>query len=162
MDVTIDADGAFGIVENAFDGTTVEQPENPNIDFKVVYIMYVGTDQEGQNIYHFFLSENCEETWMEAWSDYPSGINPRDKMDLDPSQYEYIMEAKCPFKLELAQDSLCYSMQDVRDGILALAYESLDGYEAYPEPYRVVIKFGQPMSEVDEILFGRGVKAHYC
>ena len=56
MDVTIDADGAFGIVENAFDGTTVEQPENPNIDFKVVYIMYVGTDQEGQNIYHFFLS----------------------------------------------------------------------------------------------------------
>ena len=48
-------------------------------------------------------------------------------------------------------------MADVQDGILALAFENISGYEVYPEPYRIILKYGETYSRVTEILNGREI-----
>ena len=57
---------------------------NHNLDFdidesnlKVIYILDIGKDSDNKNIYHFLLSENCEDTFSEGWDEKPScNIDP--------------------------------------------------------------------------------------
>lgn len=130
--------------------------ENINQDnLKVVFILHVGVDADNMNIYHFLLSEDDSETFAEGWSEKPSCIEPITNLMIDNAMYEYIKELKTDIKLDLAQDNCCYSMQDCRDQIVALAYENLDEAEEYPEPCRIVIHFGDMINDVEKMLAQR-------
>lgn len=124
-------------------------------ELKIVYVLYLGTNSDGFNIYHFLLSENIEDTFTEDWAEKPSSNIPNERLLIDDSQYEYVKELKTEIKLDLQQDNTCFSFQDCRDQIVAIAYENLDDAEFYPEPFRIVIHFGDYIDDVERQLARR-------
>lgn len=124
-------------------------------DLRVAYILYLGKNSDGLNIYHFLLSENVEDTFMEDWSEKPASNIPNDRLLIDESQYDYVKELKTQITLDLMQDNTCFSFQDCRDHIVAIAYENLDDAEFYPEPFRIVIHFGDLIDDVERMLAQR-------
>lgn len=126
-------------------------------DYKVVYVLYVGKDVDNLNIYHFLLSTNSEEVFSEGWGEKPSCNINNDFLMISDNMYEYVKELKTSIILDLAQDNSCFSMQDCRDNIIALAYENIDNYEEYPDEGRIVIHFGDSIDEVERILAKRNL-----
>lgn len=128
---------------------------------KVIYVHDMGKDSENHNIYHFLLSDNCEDTFSEGWDEKPScNIDP-DILKPDKSQYEYVKQLKTDINLDLAQYSCCTSLQDCKDRIIALAYENLDEAEEYPEDGRIVIHFGDYIEDVESMLARRDMRMKY-
>ena len=142
----------------AFDKLKVEGEEN--ITPSVVYVKKLGTEINGINIYHLYLSTNPEDAFGEGWGDIPACNVPRKLIDLDESMYEYVVEIKTDIVLDLAQNCCCFSMQDSRDDIIALAYENLDNAEEYPDP-RIIIHFGDSIDDVENMFARRDVVMKY-
>lgn len=126
-------------------------------DYKVVYVLYVGKDTDNLNIYHFLLTTNSEEVFSEGWGEKPSCNINNGFLMISDNMYEYVKELKTSIILDLAQDNSCFSMQDCRDNIIALAYENIDNYEEYPDEGRIVIHFGDSIDEVERILAKRNL-----
>lgn len=126
---------------------------------KVVYVLFLGKDCDGNNIYQFLIANDESEVWAEDWNEKPASncryLTPSENM------YDYVKELKTDMVLDLAQDNSCYSMQDVRDKILCLAYENLDNAEEYPEEGRIVIHFGDSLEEVEKMLAKREMYMKY-
>ena len=138
----------------AFDELKVEEMNT------VVYVKSLGTEIDGTNIYHLYLSTNPDEVFAEGWGDIPACNVPRKLMDLDESMYEHVVEVKTNIVLDLAQNCCCFSMQDSRDNIIALAYENLDNAEEYPDP-RIIIHFGDNIDDVEAMFAKRDVSMKY-
>lgn len=130
-------------------------------ELKVIYVIFLGVDADGKNIYRFLLSTDSEETFAEGWGEKPAGINPREIMQPDESMFQYEKELKTDITLDLAQDNTCFSMQDCRDHIVALAYENLDDAEEYPEPCRIVIQFGENIMDVENMFAKRDMRLKF-
>lgn len=126
--------------------------EEEDNSLRVVYVIYVGVDVEGKNVYQFLLSINTEDTFSEGWGEKPAGNIPSNILMIEESMYEYVKELKTDIKLDLAQENLCFSMQDCRDNIVALAYENIDEYDEYPENGRIVVHFGDKIDDVERML----------
>lgn len=126
-------------------------------ELKVVYITNVGKNSEGENIYNLFLSNDSEETFSEGWGEKPACNISNDLLLIPKDQYELIKEFHTDIILDLAQDNCCFSMQDCRDKIVALASENLDYAEEYPEEGRIVIHFGDKIEDVEKMLSKRNV-----
>ncbi len=130
-----------------------------NLPLMVIYILYVGKNSDNEHIYHLLISNDKEKTWAEGWENKPACV----MRDLTPEDdmYEYIAELKTDLILDLAQDNCCFSMQDCRDGIIALASENLEEAEEYPEEGRIVIHFGDTVDEVEKMLAKRNILINY-
>ncbi len=128
-------------------------------ELKVIYVLYVGKNAENDNIYHLLITDDSEKTWAEGWENVPAGI----MRDLTPEDdmYEYIIEIKTELKLNLAQENTCFSMQDCRDNVIALASEDLSEAEEYPEDGRIVIHFGDFVNDVTKMLAKRDIIIEY-
>lgn len=126
-------------------------------DYKVVYISLIGKNSDDYFIYNLHLSTDIEETFSEGWGEKPACNIPNDILMISNDQYEYLKEFKTDIKLDLAQDNCCFSMQDCRDNIIALASENLDEAEEYPEDGRIVIHFGDKIDDVEKILAKRNI-----
>ena len=126
---------------------------------KVVYILYVGKNTDTDNIYHFLITTDSEKTWAEGWENKPAcmmrDLKPEDDM------YEYVAEIKTNLKLDLAQENCCFSMQDCRDNVVALASENLEDADEYPEDGRIVIHFGDFIEDVEKMLARRDIALNY-
>lgn len=144
-----------------------QETNNIDLDFmdtselKVVFILYIGKNSDDLNIYHFLLSEDTEETFAEGWAEKPSCNEKLENLMIEDSMYRYIKELKTEIKLDLAQNNCCYSMQDCRDNIIALAYENLDEAEEYPEPCRIVIHFGDKIDDVEAMFAKRDMRLRF-
>ena len=132
---------------------------NDDLPLKVIYILYIGKNTDNENIYHLLISNDSEKTWAEGWENKPAcimrNLTPEDDM------YEYIAEVKTELKLDLAQDNCCFSMQDCRDNVVALASENLEEAEEYPEDGRIVIHFGDLVDEIEKMLAKRDIILKY-
>lgn len=132
---------------------------NENMPLMVIYVLYVGKNSDNDNIYHLLISNDKERTWAEGWENKPACVmkylTPEDDM------YEYIAELKTDIKLDLAQENCCFSMQDCRDNIIALASENLEEAEEYPEDGRIVIHFGDLVEDVEKMLAKRDIVINY-
>ena len=128
-------------------------------ELKIIYVLYIGKNADNDNIYHFLISEDSEMAWAEGWENKPACV----MRDLTPEDdmYEYIAEIKTEVKLDLAQNNCCFSMQDCRDKIVALASENLEEAEEYPEEGRIVIHFGDTVDEVEKMLAKRDILINY-
>ncbi len=130
-------------------------------NLKVVYVLYIGKNSDGLNVYHFLLSEDCDNTFMEDWAEKPSSNIPNDQLLIDETQYEYVKELKTNITLDLQQDNTCFSFQDCRDQIVAIAYENLDDAEFYPEPLRIVIHFGDYIDDIERMFAQRDMRMRF-
>ncbi len=138
----------------AFDELKVEGEQT------VVYVRHIGDEIDGNKIYHMYLSSKPDEVFAEGWGDIPACTVPRKLMDLDEDMYEHIAEVKSDITLDLAQNCCCFSMQDSRDDIVALAYENLDNAEEYPDP-RIIIHYGDKIEDVEKLFSKRNVFLSY-
>ena len=122
-------------------------------DLKDVFLCFVrliGEENDGYYRYEFIFTNNIDEVWGENFEYKPcslvNGLIPSD---------EYITEihiVKTKIKFDLIQDNSCFGMQDCMDGCVAIAYESLDEYEEYPEDGRLIFMFGESFDEVERKL----------
>lgn len=133
--------------------------EGNNSELKVIYVLHIGKNSDGENIYHLLISSDSDKTWAEGWENKPACVM-RD-LTPDDDMYEYIAEIKTELKLDLAQNNCCFSMQDCRDTIVALASENLEEAEEYPEEGRIIIHFGQPVDDVERMLARRDILLNY-
>ena len=126
----------------------------------VVYVKKIGSDINGDNVYHIYLSSNPDDVFADGWGEVPACNVRREFMDISQDHYQNILEAKTPLVLDLAQDCCCFSMQDSRDRIVALAYENLDNAEEYPEP-RIIMQFGEEVENIEEMFAKRDIQLRY-
>lgn len=124
----------------------------------VIYVQEVGKDNDGNYVYEFLISEDPDSVWMDAWNEIPVC----NEMDVKPSEeyYDYVKELRTDIKLSLGQNNCCVSYMDIKDNIAAVAYEDLSEAEEYPEP-RIVILYGDPLNEVEEMLAKRNLIMKY-
>jgi len=130
-------------------------------EYKVVYVSLIGKDASGLNIYNIFVSQNTDDVFSEGWGEKPASNIKNDFLMIDNDMFDYVKEVRTDIILDLAQDNTCFSMQDARDNIVALAYENIDEYEEYPENGRIVIHFGDMLSDVEKMLAKRDIQSKF-
>lgn len=140
---------------------TIPSEFMPTDNLKVVFVHFVGQNIEGLNVYHFMVGENTEDVWGEGWSEKPAGNIPIEQLMIPEDQFEYVKELKTEIKLDLAQNNSCFTMQDCRDRIIALAAENLDDAEEYPEKGRIVVHFGDLLDDVEAMFARRNMFMRY-
>lgn len=138
---------------------TQNENNEENLPLKVIYVLYIGRNVDDDNIYHLLITTDEEKTWAEGWENKPACI----MRNLTPENdmYEYVAELKTDIMLDLAQDNCCFSMQDCRDNVIALASENLEHAEEYPEDGRIVIHFGDNIDDVEKMLAKRDMVIKY-
>lgn len=142
-----------------FDYIDENPPQEENVSC-VVFVKDVGEDIDKKHIYHFCVSDTPETVFAEGWGEVPACNVSRNMMYPDKDMFQNILEVKTDLKLDLAQDCCCFSMQDARDHIVALAYENLDEAEVYPEP-RIIIQYGEPIDNVEAMFAKRDIEMNY-
>ena len=124
----------------------------------VIYVQEVGKDNDDNYVYEFLISEDPDSVWVNNWNEVPvcneSNTKPSD------DDYDYVKELRTDIKLILGQNNCCVSFMDIKDNIAALAYEDLSEAEEYPEP-RIVILYGDPLDEVEEVFAKRNLFMNY-
>ena len=122
-------------------------------NLKLIYVNPVGINAYGLYEYEFFFSEKPEEACGDDWdNEYPANCT-----DLLPHEgtYSIVKRLKTDIDLFCVQQNSCFSFIHCIDGCVALCNENLEGLEAYPEPYRIVLHFGDDYDKVVEHLAGR-------
>lgn len=118
---------------------------------KLGFIRLIGEETDGYYRYEFIFTDSIDEFWGENFEQKPCCL----VNDLTPSE-EYLTEihtVKMKIKLDLIQDNCCFGFQDCADGIIALAWENIDGYDEYPEERgRLFFRFGETFNEVENKL----------
>ena len=136
----------------------MEETKVDTSNLYVVYVQEVGKDNDGNYVYEFLISEHPDSIWMDSWNEIPVC----NETDVKPSQdyYDYVKELRTDIKLSLGQNNCCVSFMDIKDNIAALAYEDLSEAEEYPDP-RIVILYGDPLDEVEEMFAKRNLYMKY-
>lgn len=119
-------------------------------EYKLGFINLVGTENDGNYLYELIFTDNPDEFWGDGFEYKPcclyKGIKPDEKYAVE------VVNIRTEIKLELIQDNCCFGMQDALDGIVAIAYQSLDGLDEYPEDGRLYFMFGETFEEVERKL----------
>lgn len=129
--------------------------EDEEMSPKLGFINLIGEENDGYYRYEFIFTNNIDEFWGEDFDVKPCCLCN----DLSPND-EYIYEihvVKMKFKLDLVQNSCCFSFSDATDGIVAIAWENLDGLEEYPEEGRLFFMFGEDIDTVERKLAMKNV-----
>jgi len=123
----------------------------------LVYINKVGQNWKGDFIYEFLFSDNIEDIDGEGWDSYPSSGNP------EPPEEKFIKKSgslKTSINLDLVQESDSFAVWDAVDGIVALGWENMEGYDEYPEK-RLFFTFGEEISSVEDKLYEKDMVINY-
>ena len=129
-----------------------------NNEEETEYLCFVnlkGKSMDDVYCYEFIFSTQPDSFWGENFEYMPcclcDGLKPSDEYVTTVS----IVNTK--IKLNLIQDSCCFSFQDCTDGVVALAYESLEEYDEYPENGRIVLQFGEEYNDVSRKLAAKSI-----
>jgi len=124
---------------------------------KLVYINKVGQNWKGNFIYEFLFSDILKKIDGDGWESYPASNNPQ------PPDEKFINKTGAlvtEMKLEIVQESDSFAMWDAVDGIIALAWENLEGYDEYPES-RLFFSFGEEIKSVESKLYEKDLVLNY-
>ena len=123
----------------------------------LVYINKVGQNWKGNFIYEFLFSDILKKIDGEGWESYPASNNPQ------PPDEKFINKTGAlvtEMKLEIVQESDSFAMWDAVDGIIALAWENLEGYDEYPES-RLFFSFGEEIKSIESKLYEKDLVLNY-
>jgi hypothetical protein len=119
--------------------------------YKLVFVKKVGQIDSIYE-YDFYFSENPDKF---NGLGFDCEFANQMKVMPDPKTYGKVLRLKTNIPFYCMQNNNCFSMQHVKDGIVAVAFEDLSDYDDYPEPYRIVFKFGEEYSSVEAKLASR-------
>ena len=123
--------------------------EPQETDF-LAFVDLVGKRFDGKYIYRFDFTKSTDIVWGDQWNATPAGIVP----NIEPLDNCISLSGQvlCSHRYMLAKENTCFSMQDCIDGIIPLLFD---------QPYDdelMVLPFGMPMSEVEEVLAQHGLQ----
>ena len=124
---------------------------------KLVYINKIGQNWKGNYIYEFLFSDVVKDIDGEGWDSYPSSGNP------EPPEGRFVKETgllNTTLKLDLVQESDSFAMWDAVDGIVAMSWENMEGYDEYPEK-RLFFSFGEDIESVNNKLYEKDMVLNY-
>lgn len=114
------------------------------------FIRLIGEENDGYYRYEFIFTDNVDEVFGENFNQKPACLV--NGLIVDDKYITEIHIVKMKIKLDLIQDNCCFSISDSYDGIIALAWENVDGYDEYPDDGRIFFRFGETLNEVDNKL----------
>ena len=119
------------------------------------FVRFIGVNIDNLYVYELLFSETIDTFWGENFDIMPSSLCN----DLIPDENEYnvVCEIVTDIKFDLAIESSCFSYQDVTDGIIPCAWQSLFGLDEYPEDGRLVLHFGLSYNDVEELLNNKNI-----
>ena len=123
----------------------------------LVYINKVGQNWKGNFIYEFLFSDIITDIDGEGWGAYPASGNP------ESPEEKFIKKTGSltgDLKLDVIQESDSFAMWDAVDGIIAMAWENLEGYDEYPEK-RLFFEFGEKIDSVESKLYEKDMVLSY-
>jgi hypothetical protein len=120
-------------------------------NFKLVFVRDVGVNN-GIYEYDFYFSKNPDEFWGLG---FDCQFANQDETLPDEKTYDNVLRLKTTIPFFCMQHNRCFSMQHVVNGIVAVAFEDISDYDEYPEPFRIVFKYGEDYDSVEEKLASR-------
>ena len=130
----------------------VNDPRNYD-EIKDVYLCFIrciGEENDGFYRYEFIFTDRIDSVFGDGFDQKPSCL-VNDLMVDD----EYVTEihiVRTKIKLDLIQNSCCFSVSDAYDGIISIAWQNIDDMDEFPEDGRIFFKFGETINEVEEKL----------
>lgn len=119
------------------------------------FIRYIGSDNEGDNIYEFLFTDEIDTFWFENAEYKPLGMV--NNIEIQQDLYTTTKLVKTKIKFDLIQESTCFGFQDCIDGCVSIAYENMDNYDEYPEDGRLVLMYGETYEDVENKLANKSI-----
>lgn len=117
----------------------------------------IGENYEGKYFYEFIFSDTTKDVDGEDWDATPASGRPVSPHDVFIKK---VGRLESELVLDVVQNSDSFAVWDALDGVIALAWENLEGYEDYPKK-RIVFKFGETIKSVEEKLYEKDLILDY-
>jgi len=126
---------------------------------KLVYVNELGPNFRGNYVYEFIFSSNLKNVWREEWDTTPASGKPQ------PPEVEFIEKvgvlSKEGLEFDLIQNSDYFSFTDAIDDVIALGWEKYLEEETLNTETRLVFRFGEDKTSVDDKLYTRDLILNY-
>lgn len=123
----------------------------------LIFVNIVGKDYKGNFIYEFIFSDTTTDIDGEEWDVYPASGRP------EVPHENFIVNVgrlETEIKFDVIQNSDTFAVWDAVDGVIALAWENINFYDAYPEK-RLCFKFGETIKDVNDKLYEKDLILNY-
>lgn len=126
------------------------------MDEYLAFVDEVGRTLDGKYIYRFDFTVDKDTVWGDFFNVAPTAIIP----DLQPDVNSLSKTSRVIFSREmtLAKKNYCFSMQDCIDGLIPLIFSEIDDDTLEYNGAPFFLRFGEPISRVEEILQSLGIK----
>ena len=126
---------------------------------KLVYVNELGPNFKGNYMYEFIFAADLKNIWGEEWDSSPATGKPQ------PPEVEYIKKvgvfSKEGIEFDLIQNSDYFSFTDAIDDVISLAWEKYNEQEDTPPQTRLVFRFGEDITSVQDKLYSRDLILSY-
>jgi hypothetical protein len=126
-------------------------------DLFLIYVNMVGKDYKGNLLYEFIFSDTTKNIDGEEWDVFPASGRPEPPHD---NFIKNVGRLESELNLEVIQNSDTFAVWDAIDGVIALAWENINAYDAYPEK-RLCFKFGETLEDVEAKLYEKDLILKY-
>jgi hypothetical protein len=117
-----------------------------------LYLVYsekiTDNNSRGLHEYELYFSEAPELVWGEDWNASCPAACGKEGIRPDESTYQAIKRLECSVPFNCISENTCFSCQDMIDQIVACMWEDISDYDEYPEPSRLVFKFGETHEDI--------------
>lgn len=123
----------------------------------LIYVNIVGKNYQGKYVYEFIFSDTIKDIDGEDWDAFPASGRP------EPPHEHFIKKVgrlETDLKLDVVQESDTFALWDAVDGVIALAWENINAYDAYPEK-RTCFTFGESIKSVQDKLYEKDLILNY-
>ena len=108
-------------------------------------------------MYEFIFSDTTKNIDGEEWDVFPASGRPEPPHD---NFIKNVGRLESELNLEVIQNSDTFAVWDAIDGVIALAWENINAYDAYPEK-RLCFKFGETLEDVEAKLYEKDLILKY-
>lgn len=126
-------------------------------DLFLIYVNMVGKDYKDNYLYEFIFSDTTVNIDGEEWDTFPASGRPHSPHD---NFIKKVGRLESELKLDVIQNSDTFAVWDAIDGVIALAWENINAYDAYPE-HRLCFKFGETIKDVEAKLYEKDLILKY-
>ena len=126
-------------------------------DLFLIFVNKIGKDYKGNYLYEFIFSDTTKNIDGEEWDTFPASGRP-----LAPHDHfiKRVGRLESDLKFDVVQDSDTFAVWDAVDDVIALAWENINAYDAYPDK-RLCFRFGEPLKDVEAKLYEKDLILNY-
>jgi len=126
---------------------------------KLVYVNELGPNFKGNYVYEFIFTNDLKNIWGDEWDSVPATGKPQ------PPEIKYIEKvgilSKEGLEFDLVQNSDYFSFTDAIDDVIALGWEKYGEVEETVTESRLVFRFGEDKTSVEDKLYSRDLILSY-